>query len=327
MTPATASLSSLESHVSHPVMRAIGHETYGGFDSLTMREISRPTPRANEVLIRVRAAALHVGDCFGVQGSPLVMRVSTGLFKPKLGVPGYDVAGVVESVGASTGTCAEYVCASQDRLTHKPAALSFEEASALVTAGLAALHALRDVGSVQAGQRVLINGAAGGIGTMAVQIAKSMGAHVTGVCSTGSMDLVRDLGADEVIDYTTTDFAAGDRPFDLIFDNVENRSLADCRRALADDGTLILNSGTGARGYEFMKRLFKPLLLSPFISQDLRRYMSTPNRKDLAFLAKLAESGQLKPVIDSTCELDEVPAALGKIHAGRAHGRIAVKIS
>ena len=256
-------------------MKAMIQDKYGSLEALRLRDIDMPVVKDHEVLVRVRAAGLNVGDCFGVRGSPLPMRLATGLRKPKYGVPGCDVAGHVEAVGhgvtqfkpgdevfgASNGTCAEYVLAEASKLAPKPAKLTFVQAAALPIAALAALHALRDVGKVRPGQRVLINGASGGVGTVAVQIAKSLGAHVTGVCSTRNVDMVRSIGADQVIDYTQEDFAEGEPRYDLIFDNVENRALSDCRRVLKPSGTLILNSGTGAHGIA--------LLLGGFVASDI----------------------------------------------------------
>src|SRR6185503_17812439 len=227
-------------------MRAMVHDVYGSPDLLQVREIALPTVDDNAVLVRVRAASLHVGDCFAVRGAPLPMRMMTGLFKPKYGVPGFDVAGQVEAVGKSVkrfqpgdevfgaceGSCAEYARAREGQLALKPANLTLQEAAALPTSALAALHGLRDAGKIRAGQKVLINGASGGVGTFAVQIARSFGAEVTGVCSTANVDLVRSLGADHVIDYTLEDFTRLGPRYDLIFDNVENRSLSECRRAL-----------------------------------------------------------------------------------------------
>ena len=322
-------------------MKAIVQHKYGSPDDvLELQDIDTPVVKDDEVLVRVHAAGLHVGDCFSVRGAPFPVRLATGLFKPKHGVPGYDVAGHVEAVGknvkqlqpgeevfgACTGTCAEYACAGEDKLALKPANLTLEEAAALPTSALAALHALRDVGKVQPGQKVLINGASGGIGTFAVQIAKSYGAEVTGVCSTRNVDMVRSIGADHVVDYTQEDFTQGGQRYDLIFDNVENRSLSDCRRALAPDGTLILNSGSGARGIGFLVRLVKPLLLSPFVRQNLRRYLSTPNHEDLVVLKDLVESGKLKPVIDKTYPLRETPAALAYIEGGHARGKVVITV-
>ncbi len=194
------------------------------------------------------------------------------------------------------------------------------------TSALAALHALRDVGKMKPGQKVLINGASGGVGTFAVQIARSFGAEVTGVCSTRNVDMVRSIGADHVIDYTKDDFTRGRQRYDLIFDNVENRSLAECRRALTASGTLILNSGTGAQGIEMLVRLVSPLVLSPFARQNLRRYLSVPNRKDLIVLRKLVESRKLAPVIDKTYTLLETPEALRYIEGGHARGKVVVTV-
>lgn len=321
-------------------MRAIVYDKYGSFDVLGVRDIDKPVVKDDEVLVRVHAAGLHIGDVFGVRGAPFVMRMVTGLLKPKYGVPGFDLAGQVEAVGknvksfrpgdevfgACNGACAEYACTVEDKLAHKPANVTFEQAAALPTSALAALHALRDVGKVQPGQKVLINGASGGVGTFAVQIAKSFGAEVTGVCSTRNVDMVRSLGADHVIDYTQEDFTRGTNRYDVIFDNVENRSVSDCRRALTPSGTLILNSGTGARGIKMLVRMFKPLVLSPFVRQNLRRYLSVPNHDDLVALSQLVESGQLTPVIDKTYPLHETPAALGYIEAGHARGKVVVTV-
>ncbi len=321
-------------------MKAIVYDNYGSLDLLELRDIDEPAVADDEVLVRVRAAGLHVGDCFSVRGKPFAVRFATGLLKPKHHVPGFDVAGEVEAVGknvkvfqpgdelfgACNGACAEFVCVEQDTLARKPAKLSFEEAAALPTSALAALHALRDEGKVRAGQKVLINGASGGVGTFAVQIAKSFGAEVTGVCSTTNLEMVRSIGADHTIDYTQEDFAAGEQRYDLIFDNVENRSLSDLRRALQPRGMLILNSGTGAQGLAMLVRLVKPLLLSPFVSQDLRRYLSVPNRQDLVFLQQLVDAGKLMPVIDRTYSLDETPAALAYLEGGHARGKVVVRV-
>jgi NADPH:quinone reductase-like Zn-dependent oxidoreductase len=321
-------------------MKAIIYDTYGSFDVLTLEDIAMPVIKDDEVLVRVRAAGLHVGDCFSVRGEPFAMRLVTGLRRPKYGVPGFDLAGQVEAVGAgvtlfqpgddvfgaSTGTCAEYARAEATKLALKPASLTFEEAAAIPTSALTALHGLRDAGRLRPGQRVLINGASGGVGTFAVQIAKARGAEVTGVCSTKNVDLVRSLGADYVIDYTREDFTRGRKQYDLILDNVENHSLSDCRRALTPAGTLVLNSGTGAQGIGMLVRLVAPLALSPFVRQRLRRYLSTPNHDDLVVLTNLVESGRLRPVIDRTFPLPETPAALAYIEAGHARGKVVVSI-
>jgi len=323
-------------------MQAIFHAAYGSPDLLALKEIDQPVIGEDEVLVRVRAAGLHVGDCFAMRGDPFAMRLVTGLFRPKSGVPGFDLAGRVEAVGAkvkrfrpgdevfgacsanASGACAEYAAISENQLASKPSNLSFEEAAALPTSALAALHGLRDAGQIRAGQKVLINGASGGVGTFAVQIAKSLGAEVTGVCSAANVSLVRSLGADDVVDYTREDFTERAGRYDLILDNVENRPLADVRRALAPNGTLVLNSGTGARGTQMLIRLLKPLVLNPFTRQTLRRYLSVPNHADLLVLKELVESGKIRPVIDRRFSLAETPLALCHIESGRARGKVVV---
>lgn len=322
------------------MMKAIVYDHYGTLAVLGLRDIAKPTIKDDQVLVRVHAAGVHVGDCFGVRGTPFAVRFVSGLRRPTYGVPGFDVAGIVEAIGknvrtfkpgdevfgCATGTCAQYVGTKESTLAAKPANLTFVEAAAIPTSARAALHALRTTGKVRAGQKVLINGAAGGVGTFAVQIAKSLGAHVTGVCSTKNVELVRGLGADQVIDYTQQDFTQGAQRYDLILDNIENRSLADCRRALTPSGTLILNSGTGAQGFAMLVRLFKPILLSPFVRQNLRRYVSLPNHPDLLALKQLAESGHIKPVIDKTYPLAETRAALEYVESGHARGKVVVTV-
>ncbi|TMG04351.1 MAG: NAD(P)-dependent alcohol dehydrogenase [Chloroflexi bacterium] len=321
-------------------MKAIAYDKYGSFDVLALGDIDKPALKDNEVRVRVSAVGLQIGDCFGVRGAPYMVRMYTGLLKPKYGVPGYDFAGQIEALGSdakqfqpgdevfgsSQAACAEYAVAREDQLAPKPANVSFEEAAAIPTAALTALRGLRDVGRVQAGQNVLINGASGGVGHFAVQIAKALGAEVTGVCSTKNVEMVRSIGADHVIDYTKEDFTEGDELYDLILDNVENRSLSDVRRALALNGTLVLNSGTGARGMGMLVRLVKPLVVSPFARQNLRRYLVKPNHEDLVYLKEMAESGKLRPVIDKTYPLAETAAALAYIEGGHAAGKVVVTI-
>lgn len=321
-------------------MRAIVHDAYGSPELLQLRDIDRPAIDDDEVLVRVHAAGLHVGDCFAVRGEPFPVRMATGLLRPRYGVPGFDLAGQVEAVGKSVkrfqpgdevfgacqGSCAEYAGTGEDQLVAKPANLTLEEAAALPTSALAALHGLRDAGKIRAGQKVMINGASGGVGTFAVQIAKWFGAEVTGVCSSANVDLVRSLGSDHVIDYTREDFTRRGEGYDLILDNVENRSLSECRRALAPGGTLVLNSGTGARGIEMLIRLVKPLVVSPFVRQNLRRYLSTPNHEDLLVLKELVESGKLRPVVDRTYPLSETSQALRHIEGGHARGKVVVTL-
>jgi len=333
-------METLSSPIQTPTMQAMLAPSYGSPDALHLAVIPKPVPKDTEVLVRVHAAGLHIGDCFAVRGRPFLMRMETGWLRPKTGIPGFDVAGFVEKVGVKVkrfqpgdevfgecrGSCAKYVAASEQRLAIKPAGLTMIEAAALPTSGLAVLHALRDVAKIRPGESVLINGASGGIGTLAVQLAKSFGAEVTGVCSTRNMSMVRSLGADHVIDYTQHDFTTGDQLYDCIFDNVENRSLADVRRVLGPTGTLICNSGTGASGLAFWIRLLKPLLLSPFTSQSLRRYLSVPNHEDLVVLGEFVTSGKLKPVIASEHAMVDVADALHQLEQGHTAGKRVVNV-
>lgn len=322
------------------MMKAMVYDRYGSLDVLSLREIAVPKIKADEVLVRARAAGIHIGDCFLMRGSPFPVRLVAGLLRPKYGVPGLDVAGTVEAVGSKVttlkvgdevfgsgwGTCAEYVAAKPGHLLLKPASLSFAEAAALPTSGTAALRGLRDAGKLQPGQKVLINGASGGVGTLAVQIAKALGGQVTGVCSTRNVALVQSLGADAVIDYSQEDFTKGSARYDLVLDNIENHSLAECRGVLTPNGTLILNSGTGETGMAMMGRLLKPLLLAPFVRHKLRRYVSATNQADLVTLTKLVVAGQLKPVLSKTYPLAETRAAFAYIESGRAQGKVVVTL-
>ena len=323
-----------------PTMRAIVHDQYGSPDLLVLREVPVPDVGAGEVLVRVRAASVHVGDLFGVRGAPFPVRFDTGLFRPTRGIPGYDVAGVVEAVGDEVtrfqpgdevfgqgrGTCAERTVAKQDHLAPAPTGLDLEAAATLAVSGLAALHGLRDAGRLRAGQRVLVNGASGGVGTFAVQIAKALGAEVTGVCGPANLDLVGSLGADAVIDHTREDFTRGEARYDLILDNVENHPLAAVRSVLTLEGTLVVNSGTGASGLRFYGRLLKPMLLSPFVKHRLVRFLSMPNATDLGVLKDLVEAGTVRPVVDRTVPLEEVPAVLWRIAEGHQRGKVVVRV-
>ncbi len=319
-------------------MLAITFDRYGAIDVLERREVPAPELGARDVLLRVHAASLHPGDVFTVTGSPFPVRLDAGILRPKRGIPGFDVAGTVVAIGAKVtrwrvgdevfgtgrGTAAEMAAAAEDQLVAKPSTLSWTDAAAIPTSGLAALHGLR-AGRVGPGLRLLVNGASGGVGTFAVQIAKALGAHVTGVASARNVELVRGLGADRVIDYTREDFTATG-PYDVILDNVENRRFADVRRALAPRGTLVLNSGTGASGLRFFVRLVSPLIVSPFVGHDLKRYLSMPNAKDLAELRDLAASGRLRPVVERTWSLDETPAALRHVASGHARGKVVIEV-
>lgn len=322
-------------------MKAIVQDRYGPPDEvLQLRDIARPVAGEHDVLVQVESAGLHIGDCFIIRGVPFPVRLAMGLIKPKSIVRGLDVSGQVAAVGNSvnhfqvgdevfgvtTGAWAEYAVVEETKLALKPANLTFEEAAAVPTSALAALHGLRDAGQIRPGQSVLINGASGGVGSYAVQLAKEFGADVTGVCSTKNVAMVRSLGADHVIDYTQRDFTQGEERYDLILDNVENHSLAQCRRVLSPSGTLVLNSGSGARGVRLLVRLAMPLVLSPFIRQHLRRYFSTANHDDLILLKDLIESGKLRPVVDKKYPLRDTPAAIRYIETGHARGKTVITI-
>jgi NADPH:quinone reductase-like Zn-dependent oxidoreductase len=317
-------------------MKAIVQNGYGSPDVFKLKEIDKPVVKDDDVLVRVHAAALHAGDYFAMRGVPYVVRMSVGLLKPRNNyVPGFDVAGHVEAVGenvtrfqpgdevfgACSGTCAEYACAGEDKFVPKPANLTFEQAAAVPTSALAALRGLRDAGKVQPGQKVLINGASGGVGTFAVQIAKSFGAEVTGVCSTRNTGLVRSIGADHVIDYTQEDFTQSGRRYDLILDNVGNHSFSDCSRALTPQGTLIPNSGHSGMGY-----IVKALVLSMFVRQQGRPFVAIPTNKDLVALKELVESGKVTPVIDRTYPLSETPEAFRYLDEGHAQGKVVITV-
>jgi NADPH:quinone reductase-like Zn-dependent oxidoreductase len=316
-------------------MKAIIQNAYGSPSVLELKEIDRPVVTDDGVLVRVHAAALHAGDYFVLSGSPYLVRFVAGWPKPSNYVPGYDLAGRVEAVGkkvslfrpgdevfaACGNACAEYAVGPESVFAHKPANLTFEQAAAVPTSALAALHGLRDAGKVQPGQRVLIIGASGGVGTYAVQIAKVLGAEVTGVCSTENVEMVRSLGADNVIDYTREDFVRNDKTYDLILDNVANRSFSECRRALAPSGVHIPNSGRAGMAY-----VVKALVRSIFVRQQGHPYLSKPNHEDMVLLRELVESGKLKPVINRICGLSETPDALGYVGEGHVPGKVVITV-
>ena len=319
-------------------MKAIVQDTYGSAEVLHAREIPKPSFGDGDVLVRVHAASVHVGDWIVMTGSPLVMRMVTGLRTPKNPVPGTDIAGTVEAVGPGVrrlrpgdevfgwapGAFAEYVAAGEDQFIAKPANLTFEQAAAVGVSATTALQLLRDDGKVQPGQKVLINGASGGVGTFAVQIAKAFGAEVTGVTSTRNVDLVRAIGADHVIDYTTDDFTAGSDRYDLILDNVGNHSMAQTRRALKPTGKLISNGGGHADGK--LGRTLRTLLVSMFVRQQARPSVKTQNHDDLVALKTLVEAGRIAPVIDGTYPLNRTPAAIERVASGRTRGTIVIKV-
>jgi NADPH:quinone reductase-like Zn-dependent oxidoreductase len=318
-------------------MKAIVQTGYGSPDVLELGEIDKPAVEDDGVLVRVHATSIHAGDYFTMRGQPFAVRLAFGLSRPRGNyVPGYDVAGRVEAVGKSVtrlqpgdevfgaceGGCAEYVSTAEDNLVLKPANLTFEQAAPIATSASAALHGLRDAGQVRSGQKVLINGASGGVGTFAVQIAKSYGAEVTGVCSTRNVDLVRSIGADHVIDYTQEDFTQGGPRYDLILDNVANHSLSDCRRALTPNGLLVPNSGHSGLSY-----VIKGYLSSVFVRQQGRPYLSTPNLEDLTVLKDLVEAGKVTPVIDKAYPLDQLPEAMAYVGEGHARGKVVITVA
>ncbi|MHC4818167.1 MAG: NAD(P)-dependent alcohol dehydrogenase [Planctomycetota bacterium] len=324
-------------------MKAIVQSTYGSPENvLELRDIDRPVPKDDEVLVRVRAAAVNIDNWIFVTGLPYVVRMATGLRQPKSRVPGTDVAGRVEAVGRNVkvfqpgaevfgwceGAYAEYACAEETRFVPKPANLTFEQAGAVGVSATTALQVLRDQGQIQPGQKVLINGASGGVGPFAVQIAKSFQAEVTGVCSARNVDMVRSIGADHVIDYTQEDFTRGDRRYDFILDNVGNRSLSDLRRALTPKGRVQPNSGGHAKGRWIgpMGRVLKELAASMFRRGHERPFVSSPNREDLVALKELIEAGKVTPVIDRTYPLSETAKALRYQGEGHTQGKIVITV-
>jgi len=325
-------------------MKAIVYCDYG-LPNLKLQEIEKPTPADDQLLVRVRAASVNPYDWHFVEGTPKIMRLmGVGLRKPKDTRLGVDFAGTVEAVGKNVtqfkpgddvfggrgGAFAEYVCPRAYRaVAIKPANITFEQAASVNIAGITALQALRDKGNVQPWQKVLINGASGGVGTFAVQIAKSLGADVTGVCSTKNVDLVRSLGADHVIDYTKEDFAKGEQRYDVILDNVPNHSLSECRRILNPNGKYVMIGGGGPNDSRWIGpfgRVINTMLLSPFVSQKMGMMMADPSQKDLAVLAVMMQSGKVKPVIDRTYKLSEVPEAIRYLEQGHARGKVVITV-
>jgi NADPH:quinone reductase-like Zn-dependent oxidoreductase len=325
-------------------MKAIVSERYGSPDALELREIAPPSIDVDDVLVRVRAASLNPADWHLLRGEPAFLRLMFGLRRPKRTVPGLDVAGVVEQVGAGVtrfrrgddvfGSCsgafAELARGKDGDFAAKPAGMSFEQAAAVPIAGCTALEGLRDHGRLQRGQHVLVNGAAGGVGTFAVQLANHLGADVTAVCRTANIDLVRSLGADHVVDYTAEDFADGGPRYDLILNIAGNRSLADLRRALTPRGTLVLiGTGVGRSkdgGSGSLARPVAALVLTRFSSQRLVSFIAKVRAADLAALAELTETGKVTPVIDRVYPLDEVPDAIRYLEAGHARGKVVITV-
>jgi len=323
-------------------MKAIVQDTYGSPDVLQLREIDKPVIGEDEVLVRVQAAGVDQGVWHSVAGLPYLFRIAgIGVRAPKNPVPGLDVAGRVEAVGGSVtlfqpgdevfGTCrgsfAEYASARADRLGPKPAKLSFEQAAAVPTSGATALQAVRDKGKVRPGQRVLVIGAGGGVGTFAVQLAKAFGAEVAGVCSTTKMELVRSIGADRVIDYTREDFADGRNRYDVILDIAGNRSLSHLRRALAPEGRLVIVGGEGGgKWFGGIDRQLRAQVVSLFVRQKLGTLIATARKEDLEELRGLVEAGRVTPVVDRTFPLSEVPEAIRYLRDGHARGKVVITV-
>lgn len=322
-------------------MKAIVYCDYGSPDVLEYEDVEKPLPGDDEVLVRVRAAALNPLDWHYMRGTPYVARIGMGLRKPKVTRLGVDFAGTVESIGRNvtqfrpgdqvfggrSGALAEYVSVREDRaVVLKPANLTFEQAAAVPVAAITALQGLRDEGRLQPGQKVLINGASGGVGTFAVQIAKSLGADVTGVCSTRNVDMVRSIGADRVIDYTREDFTRTGQRYDLVLDNVGNHSLLECRRALNPAGRYVMVGGPSGRWIDPLLRAFNAFVLSRFVPQDMGMFMAELRKKDLIILRDLMEAGKVTPVIDRRYRLSEVPAAIRYLEEGHARGKVVIVV-
>ncbi len=317
-------------------MNAVVQTGYGSADFLEFRAVERPTPGDNEVLVRVVAASLAAGDYFGMRGTPFPIRFYIGFPKPKKDwVVGLDCAGVVEAVGKDVtrfqpgdevygecrGSCAEYAVANADRLARKPHCLTFEQAAAVPTSACTALQGLRDHGKVQPGQKVLVNGASGGVGPFAVQIAKALGAEVTAVCSTRNVEMARSIGADHVIDYTREDFTLGGPRYDVIMDNVGSHSLAEARRALTPQGVHIPSSGHAGLGW-----IAAAALSAMFVRQQGSPFVASTTNKDLEVLHELIEAGKVTPVIDRTYPLSEAPEAFRYLDEGHARGKVVITV-
>jgi NADPH:quinone reductase-like Zn-dependent oxidoreductase len=321
-------------------MKAIVREKYGAPDVLELKEVDRPVIGDDSVLVRVRAAGLNAFDWHVMRGRPALVRAFTGLRKPKTGAMGRDLAGIVEAVGknvtefrvgdevfgSSAGALAEY--ARGKSFARKPASLTFEEAAAIPMAARTALQGLRDIGQIKPGQRVLINGASGGVGTFAVQIAKAFGAHVTAVCSGRNVDMVRSLGADEVIDYTMEDFTRRPQRYDLFLDAAASGSLSSRTRVLVPSGTLVgVGSVDGGGSASILAGMIQQAVRSRFESRKLRTFIAQESKADLDLLAGLVDAGKIRPVIDRTYPLSETAAAIAYLEKGHARGKVVITVA
>lgn len=316
-------------------MKAYVQNGYGSTDFLSLVEREKPEPKANEILIKVKASSLNAGDYFSLMGSPWMIKLTLGFPRPKNHIPGWDVAGVVEAVGGDVKSfkpgdevyagCdkafAEFVVVAEDLVSLKPENLSFEEAAAIPTAGVAALIGLRDKGELKAGQKVLINGASGGVGTYAVQIARAFGAQVSGVCSGRNSEMVKSLGAERVYDYNKEDFSQSDEKFDLLLDNVSSRSIKDLKKSLKPGGTILPNSGYGGMSY-----VIKAMLMKPFVKEIGAMYLAVPDKSNLGTLKELAEEGKIKPVIDKVYPFIELKEAFNYMDKEHPSGKIVISL-
>ena len=321
-------------------MKAAMYSRYGPPDVVQIADVEKPVPKDNEVLIKVRAASVNPLDSHLMKGKPYIGRIVFGLRKPKITRPGRDVAGQVEAVGrkvtqlkpgdAVFGMCkgafAEYACTSESALVIKPDNVTFEQAASAPVAAFTALQGLRDQGKLQPGQKVLINGAAGGVGTFAVQIAKSFGAEVTGVCSTRNVEMVRSIGAGHLIDYTQEDFTKSGQRYDLIFDLVANHSVLACRRVLNPKGTYVMAGALSGRLIGFLAFPIKALVLSRFVSQKFVVFIATSSKEDLTIMGELIAAGKVTPVIDKRYSLSEVPEAIRYLEEGHARGKVIITV-
>ena len=323
-------------------MQAVVYRCYGGPDVLEYREVPKPVPAENEILVRVHNAAANPLDWHYMRGTPYLMRLMSGLGSPTDQRLGVDFAGTVEAVGTAVkqfkpgdevfggagGAFAEYLVVASDRgVTHKPDNITSAQAAAVPIAAITALQALRDKGGIQAGMKVLVNGASGGVGTFAVQIAKAMGAEVTGVCSTRNFEMVRSLGADHVIDYKKDSYVESGQKWDLIIDNVGNHSLLANRKVMSPEGILVMVGGSSGDWVSPLLGPLAALVISPFVDQQFRMFLARLSQDDLGLLADMMEAGQVKPVIDRPSPLAEVPAAIRYSERGRARGKIIIDVT
>ncbi len=317
-------------------MKAIVQNGYGLSNNLSIKEVEKPDIKEDEVLVRVMALSINAGDLFGLKGTPYMVRFSVGFPKPKDFIPGWDLSGIVESVGknvknikvgdevfgATESAFTEYAVLKRNEFALKPSNVSFEEAASVPTAAITALQRLRDGGNIKKGQKVLITGASGGVGSFGVQIAKSFGTEVTGLCSTSKMEMVRSIGADHVIDYKKDDFTKSDGKFDLILDNTGRRSFSDMKKALTSKGIIIPNSGHGGMSY-----VIRAFTLAPFTKKIGGMKVADENIKDFNVLKDLLESDTIKPAVDRIFSFEEIPKAMDYLDNGKARGKVVISMT